>query len=429
MKKKIFIITIHFPYKRGGENSFIEPELKYLTENYDVTIISTRSPKLAKKGPKDARLYGAKHYCFPWAKTTSGPLFFKLSKTFFSKLYWREVFSLIVRGKDVIKSIRSATKEHMMAVAFEKWVRDKGIIKPEDEGVFYSYWYRWVLLGMAKKKNEYPNLKLVTRAHRFDLFDGDDFVDNYDSFEHHYFRPFLDKKLDSVIFVSNSGKDYYLSHQAKSALDSRKYVVSYLGQEFHEAPAHIFSSSLKDEKHKFTLASCSYVITRKRVTLIAEALQHAGLPLRWIHFGDGPELEHLKELANEAMKAVPGLEIELKGYVNNDEVLGVYASGEVDAFILTSCSEGLPVSISEAMSFGLPIIATGVDGIPEQIDGNGILLSAEPDANEVSEALKRIFDMSDAERKALGRKSRGLWEERFEARKNTEKLCDIFRGI
>jgi len=235
--------------------------------------------------------------------------------------------------------------------------------------------------------------------------------------------------VDRVIFVSKSGKDYYLKHQAGSDDKSGKYVISYLGQQFHDAPAHIFSSKEAGSNHKFTLASCSYVITRKRVTLIAEALKEAGLPIRWIHFGDGPEIEKLKELSKDAMKAVPGLEIEIRGYVKNDDILEIYNSGEVDGFILTSCSEGLPVSISEAMSYGLPIIATAVDGIPEQIEDNGILLSAEPDCREVSEAVKKLFDMDPQQRKAMGRRSRGLWEQRFEAKKNTENLCDIFRGI
>ena len=44
-----------------------------------------------------------------------------------------------------------------------------------------------------------------------------------------------------------------------------------------------------------------------------------------------------------------------------------------DAYILPSYTEGLPVSILEAMSYGKPILATPVGGIPEVVIDNGIL--------------------------------------------------------
>jgi len=46
----------------------------------------------------------------------------------------------------------------------------------------------------------------------------------------------------------------------------------------------------------------------------------------------------------------------------HNDVLNYYASNPVDVFINTSSSEGLPVSIMEAMSFGIPVIATNVGG-------------------------------------------------------------------
>ena len=64
-----------------------------------------------------------------------------------------------------------------------------------------------------------------------------------------------------------------------------------------------------------------------------------------------------------------------------------------DSFITTSSTEGLPVSIQEAMAAGIPIIGTNVGGIPEMIDGNGVLLSANPSNKEVAEAILRIYYM------------------------------------
>lgn len=59
-----------------------------------------------------------------------------------------------------------------------------------------------------------------------------------------------------------------------------------------------------------------------------------------------------------------------------------------DVFILPSHNEGLPISILEAMSYGMPIISTPVGGIPEVIDNhNGILVTPGND-EEIVDAMK-----------------------------------------
>ena len=63
-----------------------------------------------------------------------------------------------------------------------------------------------------------------------------------------------------------------------------------------------------------------------------------------------------------------------------------------DCFTLTSASEGMPIAIMEAMAKGLPIAATAVSGIPEEIADCGVLLpSPERDAAGVATTLARTW--------------------------------------
>jgi len=92
----------------------------------------------------------------------------------------------------------------------------------------------------------------------------------------------------------------------------------------------------------------------------------------------------------------------LLGY--RDDVPDLY--GAADAFVLSSRSEGLPLVVLEAMSAGLPIIATKVGGVPETVGSCGILCDP-GNAEGLAEAMHAAFADRDAlTAKALSGKER-----------------------
>jgi glycosyltransferase involved in cell wall biosynthesis len=83
-----------------------------------------------------------------------------------------------------------------------------------------------------------------------------------------------------------------------------------------------------------------------------------------------------------------------------------------DAFVLPSLSEGLPVAVLEAWSYGLPVLMTEACNLPEGFAAGGAL-RAEPDARSLTEGLRHLIAMSDADRKRMGARGRMLVRERF----------------
>lgn len=79
--------------------------------------------------------------------------------------------------------------------------------------------------------------------------------------------------------------------------------------------------------------------------------------------------------------------------------------GEVDVFVLSSISEGLPLVVLEAMAAGRPIVATAVGGVPELIQESGCGWLCEPsNSQKLAETLIRAMESTDREKKgALGR--------------------------
>jgi poly(glycerol-phosphate) alpha-glucosyltransferase len=85
---------------------------------------------------------------------------------------------------------------------------------------------------------------------------------------------------------------------------------------------------------------------------------------------------------------------------------------EVNAFILPSFSEGLPMSVLEAMSYGLPVLMTEHCNIPEGFEA-GAAIQIKPEAGSIAEGLHTMQAMSDVELEAMGGNGRKLVEQKF----------------
>ncbi len=100
--------------------------------------------------------------------------------------------------------------------------------------------------------------------------------------------------------------------------------------------------------------------------------------------GEGPKqafLEtHIKSLELEDV-------VNLVGPRFHDEVLELYH--DYDVFVLSSITEGMPIVIMEAMRAGIPIVATSISAIPEQLEDGGLLV-APSSPNEIAAAVAKI---------------------------------------
>lgn len=135
--------------------------------------------------------------------------------------------------------------------------------------------------------------------------------------------------------------------------------------------------------------------------------------------GTGPQESELKE------KAVGlGLRdsIRFLGHVTDRQ--GLYHA--FDTLLLTSDFEGTPMTLLEAMSSGLPVVASAVDGIAEVCtDGKNALLTPSRDTEGFARALPRI--LCDIRlREALGKQARVTILERYEIRRLTSKIEKIY---
>ena len=177
----------------------------------------------------------------------------------------------------------------------------------------------------------------------------------------------------------------------------------------------------------FLIVSCSNVIPLKRINLIIETLATITKErIHWVHFGDGLDMEKMKLLAKQKLTN-SNISYEFKGFVDRKTIYMFYNDNNPNLFISTSESEGSPVSIQEAMAFAIPIIGTDVGGVREAIDGNGILLSADPTVAEIRNAILLIYNAIDYE--MMRKKSLDIWKEKFDLSKNMAQFVAEIDGL
>ena len=98
---------------------------------------------------------------------------------------------------------------------------------------------------------------------------------------------------------------------------------------------------------------------------------------------------------------------------------------EADIFVLTSAWEGLPLSILEAMSHGLPIIASNVGGVKEAVrdNENGFLING-----NLTESIKLLVE-NELLRVKMGTRSREIYEASFTFDNMYEKTVNLYRNL
>ena len=161
-----------------------------------------------------------------------------------------------------------------------------------------------------------------------------------------------------------------------------------------------------------------------QLTLIEAAgrLRAAGRAFTMELLGDG---DMRPEIEAAIARLDLGEHVRLLGWQSPTEVRA--ALERARCFVLPSFAEGLPVSIMEAYTLGLPVISTYIAGIPELVrDGeNGWLVPA-ADAGALAEAMTAALDASDAERDRMGQAGRARTLERHDIDDQARRLEELF---
>lgn len=271
---------------------------------------------------------------------------------------------------------------------------------------FYSFWfYDCIYLAWLKKKGLIS--KAISRAHGGDLFEDRTSLKGKILFRH-----FQLNYLDAVLPISETGRSYLKKQYPEAKAEIKTVFLGSVNHGINPFPPEIF-----------TLVSCASLRHHKRIHRIAEMLQYIDFPIRWIHFGDenlnsdDPKIEDYK-INKEKLKGFKNIEYMPMGLTPNEAILDFYSRTPVSLFISLSSVEGIPVSIMEAISFGIPVLSTNVGGCSEIVtEQTGILIPLETDMKSVADQI-RSYRHSDKNTALYRSGVRAFWEKHFDAEIN-----------
>ncbi len=421
-KKKLILVTNEYPWG-FGEKIFLSAELEELVAHYDVTIISNAGGKKFDERMYDSRFENqVRFFFYDWTKRHN--LYQKLlgaMRSFFSLTFLKELIRILKAKKQLGTRIFDSLYFYRKSQRFYKWIKGIGVLNQEEDIIYYTYWSTFYTLALLKNRKKYKNIKIVSRLHRDDLYEGAN-RGNWQPF-----KVYMDKRIDKCLFVARTGYEYYKQTFVRQLdFNIAKYAVCKLGTK----PYYVRNPEEAKEDKAFRLVSCSNVIPVKRVEFIVRALSCIKQEkIEWIHFGAGNAKEEINGLAEELLSKKENICYKFMGYCENEKIMEFYGKNHVDCFITTSSSEGLPVSIMEALSMGIPIIGTDVGGICECIDGNGILLKETPKPQEIADSILKLYYMSQNEMKKMREKSYALFQREYNAEVNAKRVVEILEKL
>lgn len=407
----VLLLTNHFPY--GLYEAFLEHELPILTRRFERVVILCRDVSSTGERP----LHGAVvHRVNPvsswsenmvtiWLCAMNGLKIWRMVKDErdWLKAHHRKLTSLILDDlvHTVVKAVQTARHIHRV-------MRAEGL---RSDVVLYSYWLSSSALALTFVSSKRLRITAVSRAHGGDVYEYRN-LNNYLPL-----RRSLIHRLDRVFAISDDAAAH-LRRQGHAA-DSHKIQVARLGT----PPA---GSAPSKPGKRLTLVSCAFIVPVKRLHLLVDALQQIDqLDIHWIHIGDGPLAESISARAKERLGAKSNIIYQFTGPRTNAELMQFYRETYVDVFVNTSSAEGIPVTIMEAQSFGIPVVAPRVGGIPEIVsEKTGRLFEVDASPLTIAQLISEVLLLSPDDAKAMRRNAFENWESRYHADRNFSTFVD-----
>lgn len=395
---KLFFFTSSYPYGLGEQ--WKANELGILIDHFEsITVIPfSFGNNFTNPKPLPLRVKLEKPL-FEGAGFMVKP--YDITRIIFSRHVWiffREFFSrrVYLKKEKLIKWV-------VASLSVLRLLKHPTILKfiqeIDSSTCLYFYWGKGaceILPFINYKKGK----KTIVRMHRYDLFE----------YENQNYIPYRSAILNTSIIIapsSEAGKRHLNELYPNAKCDIRVVRCGTKGNG---------NLSRLSSDQTLRVVSCSLLVTVKQVHIMIECMSFINFPILWYHIGEGPMEKELRQLVKSLNLTDKFIFV---GMLDSRDVLNFYTSNCFDLFVNTSSSEGVPFSIMEALSVGIPIIATNVGGTGELVDHEvGQLIPADVNPETLAQAISTFYHKPSIEKNKI----RKAAYDRYETHWNSDKL-------
>ena len=402
MKQNLLLVTEHYPC--GTQESFLETEIEYLKELYRVHVITTDTDRLMTRTlPKDVI------FSRPSEKVSGFKRFFIRLSCLFSRGYLEERRLAKAAGK-FTPAFRKHTLDMLVkSKLLYNYIRSLDFFQREEPLLVYSANFNDYLYGLCCLKNFSDDIRVVTRCHNANMYSP------RSGKRRETLNELVNQSIDAVYFTSDHSRQLYLQNFAAPGTDPEKFRVARMG-----VPAQELLPLSPLPEFSLRVVTCCAMEADKRLPLIIDALSglNSGC-VEWIHIGTGSKRQEITAYAQQKLAGKNGVRYKFFGKMSRNEIDRYYRENYVDLFLSVSLSESVPTAMMQAMSHGIFVAATNVDGVSDVVDNeNGMLLPANATPEQLSRALDAFCRISKESIAKKGRLAYCSWQEKFDAEKN-----------
>jgi len=238
-----------------------------------------------------------------------------------------------------------------------------------------------------------------------------------------YINPFIARTTHKLVAISAATRDALVEYEY---LPRDRISVIYNGIApitIDERPRSALKAQLQVESDETVIGTVARLDAVKNQALMLKALRallDQNFRVRLILVGDGPERKNLERLAInlnlQESVIFTGFQSQPADYLSL-----------IDIFLLPSFTEGTSMTLLEAMSLGIPAVATRVGGTPEIVtEGETGLLIESNDLKGFTSAIQLLLENPDR-RSAMAQQAKRSFEKRFSAQKMVEQYEYCYR--
>lgn len=401
---KICYITAQTPWGKG-ETFILEEMLEIKNQGTDLLIIPRNPPKEIFHKEANKLLENA-----IWLPLINWGMIIGFLKTLLTKsILWKTLGVIIIKSRSPWIFIKNLT-------VLPKGVFIAKIIQKENINHIHAHWGS-TTATMAYIISQITNVSWSLTLHRWDIKENN----------------ILEEKVKSAKFlrcISKHGVGELLNIIGEKY--KKKVQVIHLGVRIPK----IFKSKRGGNNYKkFTIVIPANLFEVKGHKYSIEAISilvKKGIKdFQSIFYGGGPLKVKLKNLIKE--KKLTNY-IKMPGPIPHEKLIEIYRNREIDTVVLPSITtdkdehEGIPVSLMEAMAYGIPVISTNTGGIPELLSNNVGIIVKEKSPKQLAEAIIKLMK-KDGFVEQLSKNAHRRVQYEFNIEKNVKILLNIIQNI